>query len=95
MVSTSGDAGWFMLIAFLCVLAYVYAISYKYRRNSTLYNPADEIGAHLIAAGMTFMFTALSAEYGKMEFAAFGFGLLAVMSICYLFAYSKECRDEA
>ena len=89
MASTSGDAGWFMLIAFLCVLAYVYAISYKYRRNSILYNPADEIGAHLIVAGMTFMFTALSAEY-KMEFASFGFGLLAVMSICYLFAYSKE-----
>jgi hypothetical protein len=43
---------------------------------------------------MTFMFTAFSVKYG-MEFAAFGFGLLAVMFIYYLFAHSKECRDEA
>ncbi|MFZ8840525.1 MAG: hypothetical protein ACO2PM_16725 [Pyrobaculum sp.] len=39
---------------------------------------------------MTIIFTIFSAEYGKMEFATFGFCLLAVMSICYLFAYSKE-----
>jgi hypothetical protein len=79
-----------MLFAFLCVLAYVYAISYKYRRNNISYNPADEICAHLKAADMTIIFTIFSAEYGKMEFATFGFCLLAVMSICYLFAYSKE-----
>jgi hypothetical protein len=61
-----------------------------HRRDNILYNPADEAGAHLIALGMTMVFTVLSAEYGWMELAAFfGFGLLVVMFIYYVL-YSGE-----
>jgi glucan phosphoethanolaminetransferase (alkaline phosphatase superfamily) len=88
----SGDASWLILVAFLCVLAY--ARLFKYRRDDILHNPADELGAHLIALGVTMVFTVLSAEYGWMELAAFGFGLLVVVFIYYVFAYSGEGERE-
>jgi hypothetical protein len=90
MHMASGEAWWLILAAFLCVLAYAKAIWYKYRRDDIFYNPADEMGAHLIALGVTAVFTVASAEYGWMEFAAFGFGLLVAMYILYVFVYSGE-----
>ncbi len=90
MASTSVDVGWFTLFAFLCVLAYAAAISHKWRRNSVLYSPEDEMGAHLIATGMAMGFVVFSAEFGVMEFVVFGLGLLMAMFIYYVFAYSDE-----
>jgi ABC-type thiamin/hydroxymethylpyrimidine transport system permease subunit len=68
------------------------AISYRYRRDSISYNVADEVGAHLIALGMTMVFTVQSAEYGWMELALFGFGTLVAMFIYHMFAYPEEGR---
>ncbi len=90
MASTYVDVGWFTLLAFLCVVAYAVAISYRWRRNNMLYNPEDEMGAHLLATGVTMGFTIYAAVFGLMEFATFGLGLLMVMSIYYMIAYSSD-----
>jgi hypothetical protein len=88
----AGDASWLVLFAFLNVVAFARAVSYRYFGESPR-DLVDEAGAHVIALGLMMAYTMLSVKYGQMEHVLFSFGLLVAMLIYHMFAYSKEDRQ--
>jgi hypothetical protein len=60
-----------------------------------LYDPVDEASAHLLAVALSIDFTIVSGEFGKPAFVALGVGMLTVMFVYYVFAYSSEDGGEA
>jgi len=79
-----------LIMAFLNVLTFAVAVTYKYRRNSILYDPMDEAFAHLLAVVMPVALIIAAEKFGKPMFAALGVGILAIMLIYYMFASSSS-----
>ncbi len=74
------------LMAWLGVLDFAIAATYKYRRSSISYNPLDEVSVHLIAMVVPFAVLIASLKFGKPMFTILGLAMITIMSIYYAFS---------
>jgi drug/metabolite transporter (DMT)-like permease len=78
-----------LLAAFLCVLQFVVAVSYRFRRGR---HPAKEIATHLAALAMVAVFVLVSGMLNKPEFVVFGVVMAVVMAIYYAFTWAEGVK---
>jgi len=83
----------FLLLAVLCIFAYVAPATYRYGRNRILYSPEDEAGAYALAAAVNLGFIMVAMDLGKPTFATLGIALLVIMSIYALIKDRRQAED--
>ncbi len=80
----------FLLIAYPVIISFALVVSYRFRRNSILYDPMDEAMAHLFYVFALIATVVAGIQFDRPDLVAFGIVMATLFALYWIYDFKRK-----